>query len=334
MTGKYSYGDAEGPLAGSCPVSEREESADSPAAGTHCPEVGTNSCPVTNVRRRKASGRCRIPQRLGVVLPYPFSFFLQERFRGVLTASEETDCELVLYCVRDADEYERCLDLIATEKKVDGLVVLSLLFPKTAVMRFLSLGVPVCLVNSETKGFCSVCTDIREIGRASALSLFEKGYRKPAFFGEPTSFSSMVPMEEDLYRGFKNSWADRGITLPNDFVWFGPYAPAEIERAVSRFISYGNLPDCIFIPCDCMALVMIRELEKNGLRVPEQIAVMGAGNNLISNCFSISSVDMRLVESGYLAVRAVLECMTHRRRPSCHFLSFEIIDRATVSQRG
>lgn len=334
MSRKCSCGDRLGQTSDTHPASGKEEGGESVLSGIDGAETNMDFRPVRNVRRRKTSGTYRVPLRIGMVLPYPSSFFLQERLRGALTASEEAACELVLYCVRNADEYECRLGLIAAEKRLDGLIVLSLLFPETEVMKFLSLGMPVCMVNSEIKGFGSIYADIREIGRTVASSLYEKGYRRPAFFGEPTSFTSMVPIEEELYRGFKNSWVDNGICLAGDFVWFGSYVPMEIERVVSQFVSYENMPDCIFIPCDCMALMLIRELEKKNLRVPDQIAVMSAGNSLISRCFSISSVDLRLAESGYLAVRSVLECLMHKRRPSCHVLPFEIIDRASVAQRG
>ncbi len=272
-------------------------------------------------------------KRIGVILPYPYSFVVQERLRGILTALEENNCELILYSVRDPDEYESLLDLIASDRRVDGLIVLSLLFPQAAALKFLAVGIPVCLVDSEVKGFCSICTDARAIGRSSAVSLFHRGYRKPAFIGEPTLFTSMVPMVEELYRGFKNAWEDMGVGLSPDFVWFGPYDPVEIERAVLRFVSYGNLPDCILIPNDCMALVLIRVLEKKNLRVPGQIAVMSIGNSLVAQSFSLSSIDLRLANSGYLAVKAVLDCLSRSVKPSCCSQPFEIIERGTVAMK-
>jgi len=110
-----------------------------------------------------------------------------------------------------------------------------------------------------------------EAGRLAAEHLIAKGCKKPAFFG-----------------GFRNSTRARGFVqyfrennLPDPLIYVGEkytaYFP-EGKILAREFLKSRNLPDGVFASNDLLAIALLSGALAKGLRVPEDMAIMGCDN--------------------------------------------------------
>ena len=165
--------------------------------------------------------------------------------------------------------------------RADG--VISELDPKAQVLRrLLGRGVPVVQLNSlvlPRRCFC-VVQDQRAVGEAAAEYFAERGFRNMAylhsetFADSPTRPMAMSFIERARHLGARADLI--AVQRPGSIVGWN-----NIEALAKRFakeVSRLELPLGVFTYNDTMALRICQFCETIGLRVPEQVAVLGRGN--------------------------------------------------------
>ena len=109
-------------------------------------------------------------------------------------------------------------------------------------------------------------------GRAAAAHLLDLGHRDiavlPGRRGDRHSAERL--------RGFSGECARRGCPLPGDRVWAaGDYWVIGAHEATFRRLGRGRRPTAIFYLCDAMAIGGFYAIRERGLRVPEDVSVIG-----------------------------------------------------------
>lgn len=83
-------------------------------------------------------------------------------------------------------------------------------------------------------------------------------------------------VSEKRLEGFRNSFAKRGLQLPEDHIFYGDFWYTSGEQLAERIISHElEMPDAVVCANDHMAIGLINRLQENGISVPEQIRVTG-----------------------------------------------------------
>ena len=83
----------------------------------------------------------------------------------------------------------------------------------------------------------------------------------------------------DRFEGFQNALAAHGVDCPPDYVYKGDYSRRSARLASERFFSLDNPPTAIFAASDDMALEIISVAMENGIKVPEDISIIGFDDN-------------------------------------------------------
>jgi len=160
-----------------------------------------------------------------------------------------------------------------TEQHVDGVLLLSLHGHDDLVDTLDARGVPtVCggRVVGATPG-CVVDVDNRSGGRAAVEHLLGLGRRRLAVLTGPQDMTS------GRYRlaGAREAVAAAGLDDQGLFVGFGDYSERSGERAMRGVLAAGVPVDAVFASSDLMAVGALRVLRQAGLRVPEDVALVG-----------------------------------------------------------
>ena len=195
------------------------------------------------------------------------------------------------------------------------------------VRRFLRMGVPVVQIDDHVlpKRCCCLIQDRRAIGRAAAEHFADRGFRNMAYL-----HSEDYEQTTDELIG--QSFVERARALGARADLIAVQRPGRIVRwdraktLAERFrkeISRLQLPLGIFTYHDAMAVRICGFCNAVGLRVPEQVAVLGRGNDSYQCDFAVtplSSVDPNYYQQGQVAAELLDRLMDGQPAPAEHIL--------------
>jgi LacI family transcriptional regulator len=245
----------------------------------------------------------------------------------IITSSEE-DAEL---------EQQEISQLLA--RRVDVLVIASAQWTVESFRRIEERGVPYVLIDRRFAGLAAnfVGVDDEAVGRLGTAHLVEQGSRRIAHIRGPETSTALGRME-----GYRQALAVAGLAVrPEWIVSIGSSgddrgAPGGYEAA-RALLGLTPRPDGIFCFNDPIALGAMRAILDVGLRIPEDIAVVGCGNVLYSDFLRVplTSVDQDSAAIGRLAAELALSLVGAKgaARPRTELVSPKLVARAS-SLRG
>ncbi len=245
---------------------------------------------------------------LGVVLPDLYGEFFSEVIRGIdQGAQRERYHVLVSGSHDDWSEIEAAMQ--AMHRRVDGLVIMSPDIEAGTLHAALPPGLPVVLLNCAAQGreLTAINIDNRGGARAMVEHLVSVGRRCIAFIEGPARNHDAA----ERLAGYREGLAEAGVAaepgweLPGDFTELGGY------RAIGTLLAQRALPDAIFAANDSMAVGALSALREAGIRVADDVAVVGFDDIPIARYMSppLTTVHVPIAELGTRAVEALLRAV-------------------------
>ncbi len=190
-------------------------------------------------------------------------------------------------------------------RDVDGLIVTAHRSDTRASIRHAtSLPVVYAYSPSENDDDTSVITDDRQGGRIAGEHLIGLGRTRIAFIGGPRSYHAV----HERLHGLRDSLAASGLTLVGQPV-FGDWDESWGRTATSMLLSAGAEVDAVFCASDKLARGAVDALRDAGMRIPDDIAVVGFDNwdAMVAGARpQLTSVDPNLRLVGSLAARKLM----------------------------
>ena len=180
---------------------------------------------------------------------------------------------LLTLCTREDPAQEMLAVETAISRQVDGI----LLFPSRdasgAIRRMREARTPYVLMSRSLEDDLDDCVmcDEDEGGYLAARHLIESGRRKLAYLCR----GEIVYSTEHRYKGFLRACDEFDIPQENRYAAIN-LTPAEVEAALRRWHAEGV--DGVFVFCDMEAWNAISCLEGMGVRIPQDVAVVGFDN--------------------------------------------------------
>ncbi len=204
---------------------------------------------------------------------------------------------------------------------VDG--VLCRHVPRVDVTSFVrGLDVPVVMLDrcGSDAWPCVTCSD-ESIGRSAARHLLERGYRTLAFCGPCDMPRKTLRM--DGFKAEVEAAGERFVRLapPPGAPAFG--SAASVREWLGPMLATLHVPFAVMVGDDLEAIPLVDALGACGYGVPEQVAVISAGNDPMLCDVApvpVSSVDVRPREVGYEAARLLGQLMEGEARPTAPVL--------------
>ena len=175
------------------------------------------------------------------------------------------------------------------------------------------INVPAVLIEAHAGG---AALDFDNVGgaREAVEHLVRHGRRRIAFLGNGV----MRPFLRDRLRGYEQALADHGLEVDPALIRNTPSAWAEVGTiAVGQLLDQGIPFDALFCAADDAALNAIQALSARGLRVPEDVAIVGVGDSYMGRLANppLTSVRLDGVELGRRAMRMMLDLVAGRPAP-------------------
>ncbi len=164
------------------------------------------------------------------------------------------------------------------------------------------LSLPVVINISEPPHFCSAVTNKNEIGGHIATQhLIDQGYQRIAMITGPMDWRESRLRK----RGWQNALADAGFTIDEDLIFEGDWTAESGSLGLSYILNKQLQPDAIFVSNDQMALGALYAADQIGLKVPQDLAVVGYDDIPESAFFHppLTTVHQETYEMGRYAIR-------------------------------
>lgn len=245
----------------------------------------------------------------------------------------KTRYDLVVdYMDEDANEVIRAVHL-CREKKPMGVLFLG--GNKVNFIRdFDKIDVPCVLVTGNASdlnfpNLSSVATDDAEAARSAIQTLIALGHRKFAIIGGDRTASDTSRLR---YEGCRRAFAEFGIPFDDSRDYRGVRFSCEDGYRATKELLSGGEYTAIFAVADVMAMGAIRALWEAGLRVPEDVSVMGVdglplGSYLIPQ---LSTVRQPAKAMAARSVEILLDCMEKGSAPCHETVPFEVTRRESI----
>lgn len=214
---------------------------------------------------------------IGVVIPDISHSFFAEITCGVEEVVEKAGYDILLCHSRGLATKEEAEIATLVSSHVDGLIVASVQaqrkpepFTKLAEMQ-----VPFVLVDRffPKSAFSSVRVDDVAVGKLATQCLIELGHRRIAHIQGPQLSPAVLRQQ-----GYLAALKAQGIAVRKDWITTGNFDIPGGSDAARKLLQTSPRPTAIFAANDPMAIGAIYACREAGLRVPEDISIVGAGN--------------------------------------------------------
>jgi LacI family transcriptional regulator len=202
--------------------------------------------------------------------------FFTDVARGVEAAAASNDIAVYLCdSGNDAAREDRYLDLLE-QQRMRGILITPVNPNSERLRRLARRGTPVVLVDrgAGRNGLCSVSVDDVYGGELAAAHLLEAGHQQVAFVGGPLSIGQVADRLAGTQRALANAGHD-----PANLIVVETGAPtiSEGREAGTRIASLRarHRPSGVFCANDLLALGLLQQVLQRGLRVPDDIAIVG-----------------------------------------------------------
>jgi LacI family transcriptional regulator len=253
---------------------------------------------------------------IGLIVPDLIHPFFAEIAKGLSLAIRRHGYCLVVSSSEEDPELEQQEVEHMLAHRLDAMVIASCDSDPEYLRRIQPGDTPLILVDRSFKTFPAhfVGSDDYAAGKLAAEHLLAVGCKRPAHIRGPEN-----SVGQRRLKGFLDTLKKREIPIPEEYVLRVPKVDAADRSsgadALRRLKQLRRMPDGVFCYNDVIAVGVIHEAQNQGIRVPEEMAVIGCGNLHYDAEISVplSSIDQRSNEIGSRTAKLILEILSKGR---------------------
>jgi LacI family transcriptional regulator len=260
-----------------------------------------------------ASGRTLM---VGLIVPDLVHAFFSEIAKSISESLRKGGFGLVISSSDEEPELERQEIEQMLRRRVDVLILASCQSDAKSLARVNEQKVPLILIDREFPGFEAsfIGTNDVLVGEMATEHLVATGRRRIAHIG-----GQQVSTSKGRLEGYRKTLARHGIVVPAKYVVRrrrGDESGDKTgQKAMEKLLRLKPRPDAVFCYNDPAAVGAMNAILAAGLRIPEDIAIVGCGNMRYAESFRVplSSVDVSRKTFGEHAGALALELAAHSK---------------------
>jgi LacI family transcriptional regulator len=246
---------------------------------------------------------------LGVVIPDLMHSFFVEIVAGLETVASAEGYGLLLCSSNEDPAKERAEIEMLRQRQVDGIILASANASGNTdlLQRLGPLGIGLVMIDRDDHPVVKcdrVVTDDVEVGRLAASHLVEQGRKAIAHIMGPP-----ITHAKRRADGYKAALKELGARTRAEWIVRAGFMEADGYRAAKKLLSVKPRIDAIFATNDPTAIGAMKAIWDAGLRVPDDIAIVGAGDIALGDLLRVplTTVSWSRDEQGKLAAKLLLD---------------------------
>lgn len=260
----------------------------------------------------------RRSRSIGVVVCEIANSFFSQIINGIESIAYDKGYNVIIS--QSNESYEReIMDLhYLASRSVDGLLIsLSTETNDTSHLKSLhEKGLPIVFfdrVTDDIKTHSVIVDNFRGAYEATE-HLIHQGYRRIAAIAN----SEFLSITIERLAGYREALKNNGIEENDNYIkhcFYGGMIFSEIEESVNKLLTLEKKPDAIFTTSDKLTTGCLKTLKRRGLKVPEEIALVGFSNSDIAELLNppLTVVRQPAIEMGKAAIELLLQLIESKR---------------------
>ncbi len=244
--------------------------------------------------------------RIGVIAPYISRWFFSQAINGIEQSLREVGMDLLLYNFSQVDARQRIFQQKQLRGKVDAIIVVSMPPTDEEFTSLLSLGIPITTIGFSHEGCTSIAIDDVLGGKVATKHLTDLGHREIAVLSGQRETAYNFDVSGNRSKGYVEALHEVGVEWNPDLEIHGDFNIYTSEIAMESFLRRKKLPTAIFCHSDEMAFGAMKAIRNKGMRVPEDISVIGFDDHDIAQYIGLTTVSQPPQFEGQVAAAAAI----------------------------
>jgi LacI family transcriptional regulator len=255
---------------------------------------------------------------IGVIVPEIANHFFSQAINGIDAMAYNCGYHVVIFQSHESYEREVANTEHLVSRRVDGLLV-SLSNETDDVTHFRQLqekGLPIVFFDRISAAIDThkVVANNRDGAYQATKHLIEAGCRRIAHLTN----ASWVSISKERLEGYRAALQESGIPYDENYVRYchhGGMIQDEIEEAITQLIRLKQRPDALLSASDRLTTGCMSTLKKAGLRIPEDILLVGFTNLNVAELLhpSLTSVRQPAYEIGHAATELLIQLIESKK---------------------
>jgi LacI family transcriptional regulator len=248
---------------------------------------------------------------IGVLIPTVTQPFLSSLISGIEITAQKSGYNVLIMQSHDSYEDEVSLAKSLYGSRVSGVICsLAMKTRDTAhFQQFVSNNIPLVFVDRVPKDFNTfrVIIDNYAAGFKATTHLIEQGCTR---IGHLTVGSKFGNLYTERMRGYKDALLKHNLPVDEDLIAdLKEVTYTEGVEASNKLFDLKNRPDGIFASGDIIAASAVQTAKKRGIKVPEELAVIGFNNDPISEIIepNLSTITHPAAKMGQISAEIILK---------------------------
>ena len=267
---------------------------------------------------------------IGVIVPFFTRPFHVEVLRGVQNALSHAQKELVIYNVENDMQRDAYFSELPMHRKVDGLLIISLLPSDTFAQGFREVGLPTVLVDAYSPYLTSLVVNNVEGAYQAVKSLLDKGHTRIGFINGIIEGNFKFNQANDRLIGLHRALGEAGVLFEPTLIAESEWNRHAGRAAALRLLTQTPRPTAIFASSDMQAIGVLEAARSLGIAIPTELAVIGFDGIEVSELLDVSTVQQPMQQMGEMGVVKLLEQMANPQlTPELIRLPTTLVERGT-----
>lgn len=282
-----------------------------PAISTHTKQLVQTLAQQRHYQPNRIASSLRLGQSriLGVLIPSAEINFFGSVIHGIENVARQNDYSVLIFQSNEDEHFEQQGVQTFLRSRV-SCVLASLAKETTHLQHFTELkrrGVPLVLFDrvSDELDVPSVVVNDYKGALLATLHLVAQGCRRIAHIGG----QQHVPIFHTRLQGYRDALKKAGLTDDEELVVYGQVTIESGYQCMRQLLELPEPPDAVFAVEDFTALGAMEALKEAGMRIPEDVAIIGFANEAFGKYItpSLSTVDQQTIRMGEEAARLFFE---------------------------
>jgi LacI family transcriptional regulator len=265
---------------------------------------------------------------LGIIIPDISNQFYPEIVRGAEDVANIYDYNIML-CNTDLDKEKEIEYLrILKEKMSDGIIYMSNSLDEDIMELLKELRLPMVLIENmdPTGRVPSVSIDNEQAAYDGVTYLIKRRNKRIAYIGADKSLRNL---SAERYMGYERALKKNKIKIDDSLVNFSGNKAKDGFEGINKILESTEV-DAVFCTGDEIAMGVINALRERGIKVPEQVDVVGFDNIYASSIFypKLTTVAQPMYDMGSVGMRMLIKIINNNELDIKNYiLDHEIIER-------
>ena len=238
---------------------------------------------------------------IGAVVPFFTHPSAVQLIRGLIDGLRPTGMALTLYDIEDPHDRQQHIEAVTSSHPPTGTIVVALTPTPAELDAFRSVGTPTVFIDAEVPGFPCVTVDHYAGGYMATSHLIELGHRRIAFVGDDENNPFGFTGSAQHRKGYRAALVAAGLRTDPSLETMGAHGRATATRLTEDLLARNDPPTGIVAASDSQALGALDAARILGLRVPDDLSVVGFDDIEMSAHAALTTVRLPLEATGRMA---------------------------------